>query len=59
MTKEKTKEVAVAVRVELSENNDDLYLVFEIIDEGFKKRIKENWLQDIELKVIDKKLVES
>jgi len=50
------KEVAEAVRVELEEQNDVLYLVFKITDEQFKQKIKKNWLEDIDLKIIGKKL---
>ena len=49
--------VAEAVRVEYDQYNDELYLVFIIVDEGFKKQIKNDWLQDIQLVLIDKKLV--
>lgn len=49
--------VATAIRVEYEEKTDTVYLVFEIEDEQFKKRIKDDWTEDIELRVIDKKLV--
>jgi len=55
---QKYHEVAVAVRVEHQKDTDTVYLVFEVTDDKFKKRIKEDWLQDIPLKLIDKKLVE-
>ncbi len=35
---------------------DRLYLVFEVIDEGFKKQIKNDWRQDVELEIIGKGL---
>lgn len=50
--------VANAVRVEINTKTDEVYIVFQIIDEDFKKRIKENWNQDIDLKLIGKALVE-
>ena len=49
--------VAKAVRVEHNEDNDELYLVFEIIDDDFKRRIKKDWMEDIELKLIGKNLI--
>lgn len=51
--------VAKAVRVEHEENSDRMYLVFEIIDEKFKKEIRDDWMKDIELKIVDRKLVRS
>ena len=51
------KVVARAVRTEFESKSDALYLVFEIIDEQFKSKIKKDWSDDIELKIIDKKLV--
>lgn len=50
--------VAEAVRIEQIQSENRLFVVFEITDEKFKKRIKDNWLEDIDLKVIDKSLVE-
>lgn len=49
--------VAVAVRLEHIPDEDKVFLVFEVVDEKFKKKIKEDWSQDIEFKVIEKKLV--
>lgn len=49
--------VAEVVRIEHDPKTDDLFLVFEIIDECFKKRIKKNWMEDVPLKLIGKKLV--
>jgi hypothetical protein len=49
--------VAEAVRVEFDEKSGAVYLVFELTDEDFKKRIKENWTSDIELELEDKKLI--
>lgn len=50
--------VAKAVRMEHNPNSDAVYIVFEITDEEFKNRIKKDWSQDIELKLIGKTLVE-
>lgn len=51
------KVVAEAVRIEYEEKSGAVYLVFEIIDEDFKKRIKADWTADIELELKDKKLL--
>ena len=51
-------DVAVAVRVEHDRSDDSVFLVFKIIDEKFKSRIKKDWTQDIPMIIIDKKLVE-
>lgn len=51
------KVVAEAVRIEYDEKSGAVYLVFELTDEDFKKRIKENWVADIELELKDKKLI--
>jgi len=56
--KNKYNVVAKAVRIEHVQQEDRVFIVFEVIDEKFKKRIKEDWTQDIDLKVVDKKLVE-
>lgn len=51
------KIIANVSRVEFSENNGKVYVVFEITDEQWKERIKREWIDDIEFKMIDKKLV--
>jgi len=48
------KIVAKVVRMEHDPDKDELFLVFEICDEEFKAKIKENWNDDIELMVIPK-----
>ena len=48
--------VAVAVRIEHNPDNDELFLVFQIVDEDFKSRIKKDWTQDIDLQLIGKSL---
>ena len=45
--------VAEAVRLEHEQKTDTFYLVFEITDEKFRNRIKQDWTQDIDLRVID------
>lgn len=49
--------IGEAVRVEVSEETGRLYLVFEITNELYKNRIKKDWTEDIEFRIIDKKLV--
>ena len=49
--------VATVVRMEHNENTDELFLVFQIVDEGFKKRIKKNWMEEVSVKLIGKNLV--
>lgn len=49
--------VAQVVRMEHDEKTDELFLVFQIVDEGFKRRIKKDWMEDVPLKLIGKNLV--
>ena len=51
------KIIGEAVRIEHSEHDGKLYLVFEITDPQSKKDIKTNWTDNIEYKIIGKKLV--
>lgn len=51
------KVVAEAVRIEYEEKSGAVFLVFEIIDEDFKKRIKKDWTADISLELDNKKLI--
>lgn len=53
----KYKEVAKGVRLEVDDSNGDVYIVFRIIDEQFKQKIRANWGDDIEFKVVNKTLV--
>jgi len=55
---DKYHDVAIAVRVEHEQRTDTVYLVFQITDEKFKKRIKDDWTQDIPLRLIERGLVE-
>jgi hypothetical protein len=55
--KEQEQTVAVVVRMEHNPDNDELFLVFQVIDEEFKKRMKKDWMQDVELQLIGKELV--
>lgn len=56
--KAQNKTVATAVRVEYNPETDKLFLVFEVVDEQFKQRIKTDWSQDIDLKLVGKTLEE-
>lgn len=49
--------VGEAVRVEYTEKDGKLYLVFEITNAKYKKDIKENWTNDIEFRLVDRFLV--
>ena len=49
--------VATAVRMEHNPDTDELFLVFQIVDEDFKRRIKRDWMQDVELKLLGRNLV--
>lgn len=56
--KDLEKTVAKAVRIELNETTDELFIVFEVVDEQFKKKIKDNWMRDVPLHLIGKHLKE-
>jgi hypothetical protein len=49
--------VGEAVRVEYTEHDGKLFLVFEITNEKYKQDIKLNWIKDLEYKIVDKSLV--
>lgn len=49
--------IGEAVRIEYSEHDGKLFLVFEIKTEKFKQEILKNWTQEIEYKLINKSLV--
>ena len=51
------KTVATAARIEVNEDTGEMYIVFQITDEEFKNKIKKDWMQDIELKLIGKSLI--
>lgn len=52
------KIIAKAVRVEIEERSGTYFLVFEIVDESFRAKIKNNWTQDLKLKILGKDLIE-
>ena len=49
--------IAEACRVEVEETTGRVFIVFEVKDEKYKKDIKQNWIKDIEYRLIDKNLV--
>lgn len=49
--------VARAIRMEIDPNTGDLYLVFKVIDESFKQRVREDWNADVELKILGRDLI--
>ena len=50
--------VAKFVRIERDVDTDDIYIVFQVIDEKFKKKIKHDWSEDVPLKLLnDNRLV--
>lgn len=49
--------IARAIRIDIDPLTGDVYLVFKIIDESFKKNVRENWEKDIELKILGRDLV--
>lgn len=53
----KKRAVATAVRVEYDQNNDDTFIVFKITDNAFKQKIRDNWNDGIELRMINTCLV--
>jgi len=55
---EKLDTVARAIRMEIDPLTGDLYLVFKVIDESFKQRIRENWDADVKLKILGRELIE-
>lgn len=46
------------MRVEEDERSGKIYLVFEVVDEKFKQRIKKDWSTDIPVELIGKELKE-
>lgn len=49
--------VGEAVRVEYTEHDGKLFLIFEITNEKYKQDIKKNWVQDLEFRLVDKLLI--
>ena len=50
--------VAKFVRIEREVDTDEVYIVFQVVDEKFKNKIKHDWSEDIPLKLLnDNRLV--
>lgn len=49
--------IATAIRIESEPSTDSIFIVFKVVEEGFKQKIRSDWMQDLELKVIGKNLV--
>jgi hypothetical protein len=43
--------VATCIRTDFDKTNDEIYLVFKIVSEEFKRKVRENLTQDINLLV--------
>lgn len=50
--------IAKVIRVEHDPDTDKIYLVFEVVDEGFRQKVKKDWMQDIDVKLAGRNLVE-
>ena len=48
-----------AARIEFDKSNNRMYIVFEIKDEKYRQFIKNNWIKNIEFRIIDKFLVKN
>lgn len=53
----KYETVAKAIRLEVDEGKDDVYIIFKIVDERFKQKVRDDWKEDIEVKLVNKELV--
>ena len=49
--------VAKAIRLEVDESKDDVYIIFKITDERFKQKVRADWEDDVEVRVVNKELV--
>lgn len=56
MSIETKEEIATACRIEYEEKTGKLFIVFEVTNPRYVNLIKSNWTQDIEYRIIDKKL---
>ena len=50
--------VARAVRLEIDPSNDNMYLVFKVVDEAFKQKVRGDWGDDIPVKLTGIELIE-
>ena len=49
--------VAKAIRVEIDENTGEVCLVFKITDSILKKKVREDWLCNLEFIMVGKELI--
>lgn len=56
MTNKFYQELASCIRIEYNEESGDLNLIFKVSDPNFKKLVLNNWTQDIDLILKNKKL---
>jgi hypothetical protein len=50
------KTIAQAVRIEYNQYTSELFLVFQVVDESFKRRIQKDWMEDVPVRIIGKRL---
>ncbi len=55
--KKDEKEVGHAARLEYDELTGDLFIVFKVSAPEYKTLIRKQWLDDIEFKIVNKKLI--
>ena len=51
--------IGEAIRLEYSQTDGKLFIVFEITNEKHKKYIKETWVDNIEYKIIGRTMVKN
>jgi len=51
------KTVAKAVRLEIDTDNNELYIVFKVVDSDFAKNVRDNWEDDIPVELMGKDLI--
>lgn len=49
--------IAEAKRIEIDEHSGKLFIVFEVVSERMKQRLKTEWVNDIESRMIGKELI--
>lgn len=49
--------IAEAKRIEIDEHSGKLFIVFEVVSERMKQRLKTEWVNDIEFRMIGKELI--
>jgi hypothetical protein len=45
--------VARAIRLEVDTKSNEMFLVFKIIDETFKNKVRDNWDKNLPLQVVE------